>query len=76
MKVLQQNSTHKAVQIDGVIKIYLKGCEFGKPSDSDYLIFKDEYLYSISLENKDDLFSIFERYDEDNRINCAEFRTR
>ena len=65
-KILKQNSTHKAVSEDGKIKIYIKGFEI------DDLKVKDEYLYSIPLKNKDDLFDIFERFDEDNRINRAE----
>lgn len=72
MKILQQNSTHKAVLVDNKIKIYIKGFECGKPTDVDYLKFEDEYCYSIPAENKDDLFAIFERLDEDNRCNLAE----
>ena len=65
MKTLKQNTTHKAVQENEVIKIYIKGFHI------DELVFNDEYLFSIKTENKDDLFAIFERLDEDNRINLA-----
>lgn len=61
-----QNSTHKAVKADNEIKIYIKGFEF------DGLVIEDELLYSISAENEDDLFEIFERLDENNRVNVAE----
>lgn len=66
--VLQENSTHQAVKNGNQIEIWIKGAEI------DDLKFEPEYLYSIPLENKDDLLSIFDRLDEDNRINVAEFR--
>ena len=72
MKILKSNSTHKAVQNGNRISIFIKGFECGKPTDSDYLKFEDEYLYGIPIENKDDLFSIFEIFDENNRCNVAE----
>jgi len=66
-KILKENSTHKAVlEPGGKIKIYIKGFEI------DDMKYDDEYLYSIPVEDEDDLFAIFERYDEDNRINVAE----
>jgi len=65
--ILKQNSTHKAVKNGNKIDIVLKGF---KIEDLEY---KDEKLYSIPLENKDDLFCIFENLDETNRINVYEF---
>lgn len=61
-KVLQQNSTHKAVEEDDKIWIVEKGL------DLDDLKYPDQKLYSIPIENKDDLFAIFEEIEEDNRI--------
>lgn len=66
MKILKQNSTHKAVLNGNKIDIIIKGI-----TDSDYVC-KDEKLYSIPKENKDDLFAIFENLDEENRINVAQ----
>lgn len=67
--ITQQNSTHKAVKEGRKITIYIKGIDF------DGLIIEDEPLYSIPAENEDDLFEIFERLDEQNRINVAEFKS-
>ena len=63
---LQENNTHKAVKENGQINIYIKGFEI-----EDYKC-EDEFLYSIQLENEEDLFAIFERLDEDNRCLVAE----
>ena len=84
-QILKQNNTHKAVvEIRNgkkVIAIYTKGMTIdmfeGEPNQAELPKefphwFKDEYQYSILLENRDDLFAIFERLDEDNRINLAE----
>lgn len=65
--ILKQNSTHKAVKNGNKIDIVIKGFKI------DDLEYKDEKLYSIPLENKDDLFAIFENLDEINRINVYEF---
>ncbi len=69
MKILQQISTHKAVKENGVINIYLKGL------DLEDLHYDDELLWTIPLSDKDDLFAIFERLEENNRCNVAEFNT-
>ncbi len=79
-QILKQNSTHKAVKENNVINIYTndlnipKGYNYpnGEVENEGFFI-KGEFLYSIPVENKDDLFATFERYDEDNRINVAEF---
>lgn len=63
---IQEINTHKAIKENGMINIYVKGFSI------DELTFEDELLYSIPLEDKDDLFAIFERLQEDNRINLAE----
>ena len=64
--ILQQNSTHKAVKVEDKIQIIIKGFEI------EDLKYDDEYLYSIPADQEEDLFAIFERLDEDNRINVAE----
>jgi len=66
-KNIQQNSTHKAVKENGVINIYIKGFEI------EDLKYNDELIHTIPASESDDLFAIFERLDEDNRINVAEF---
>lgn len=66
-KILKQNSTHKAVAEDGKINIYAKGFKCGR------IHYNDELLYSLAADREDDLFAIFERLDEDNRINANEF---
>lgn len=65
--IIKENSTHKAVRENGRISIYTNGF------DIEELHYDDEFLYSIPEEDEDDLFAIFERYDEDNRVNVAEF---
>lgn len=64
--ILAENNTHKAVQNGNVIDIILKGFTI-----EDYSC-KDELLYSIPMANIDDLFDIFEKLDEENRINRSE----
>lgn len=66
MAILKEISTHKAIKNNNSIDIILKGFEI------DELKFEDEKLYSIPLENKDDLLAIFDRLEEDNRCNLAE----
>ena len=63
-----QNSTHKTKvnKVNKTIEIWTKGFRV-----EDYER-KPEYLYSIPANHSDDLFAIFERLDEDNRINMAE----
>ena len=72
---LKENSTHKAIKENGVINIYRKGLTEKDKKDLDkrfvekYLEwFKDELLWTIPVDEEDDLFAIFERLDEDNRI--------
>jgi len=65
--ILKENSTHKAVQDGNRIKIYSKGFSIEE------MTWPDIFLYSIPAKNEDDLFEIFEQYDEENRINVAEF---
>lgn len=67
IKLLQEISTHKAIQEGNFIKIYIKGIQI------DDLNIPDEHIYTIRIEDKDDLFAIFERFEEDNRCNIAEF---
>ena len=61
MKVLKENNTHKAVKNSKKIDIISKGFEFNG------IEFKDELLYSIPLENEDDLLPIFEGIEEETR---------
>lgn len=74
-KELKQNSTHIAVlnDNDDTIEIWIKGFSIPAAGDTPEYISQPEYLYSIPAANSDDLFAIFERLDEDNRINRAEF---
>lgn len=76
MKILQENSTHQAIKQNGQIEIWTKGCEipggFLNGEWIEGLTIKSEFLYPVSLEDEDDLFAIFERLDENNRINRAE----
>ena len=86
MKIIKSISTHKAVQEGGEIKIYLKGMdpdaitpdgsrlwEESKKLDPFFVnLFKDTLIHTIPLEDKDDVFAIMERYEEDNRCNVAE----
>ena len=67
MKTLKEISTHKAVKENGVINIYSIGMYF-----SEDLNWGDELLWTIALEDEDDLFPIFERLEENNRCNVAE----
>lgn len=62
MKILKQNSTHKAVKRENDIAIYIKGMNFGT------MVYPDELIDTIPLGNEDDLFSIFENFDETNRV--------
>ena len=66
MKIIADISTHKAVKVGDKIKVYLKGFTI------DELVFEDELLYTISLENEDDILPIFEALKENNRINLVE----
>ena len=67
-KVLAQISTHVAVVENGKIAIYTRGME----DTEDGFKILPERLYSIPMENKDDLFDIMGRYTEGNRCNLAE----
>jgi hypothetical protein len=63
--VLMEIDTHKAVKHGDKIKIYRKELEF----DSNYDVIGEKliYLYSIPIENEDDLLPIFEEFEETNR---------
>lgn len=69
LQIIQQNATHKAVREHGQISIYIKGFDF------EGITGQEQFLYAIAEDMEDDVFAIFERYDEDNRINVAEFET-
>ena len=73
---LKEISTHKAVEENGVIKIYLKGFSIkAKVVNGVYYpeySCEDELLYTLPTEEEENLLSIFERYEEDNRVNVAE----
>ena len=66
-QVVMQNNTHIAYKNGNLIAIYIKGFEI------DDLKFEPEHLWSINANEKDDLFAIFERLEENNRCNLAEF---
>jgi len=67
--IIKQNATHKAVRENGQISIYLKGFDYEGITEP------ETFLYAIAEDMEDDVFAIFERYDEDNRINVAEFKS-
>lgn len=80
-KIINQISTHKAVKNGNKIDIILKGISipvgYKYPNgdvEKEGFFMADEFLYSIPAENEDDLFSIFESLEEENRINVAEFK--
>jgi hypothetical protein len=68
--VLKEISTHKAIKDGDKIKIYRKELEFD--SNDDIVGEKLELLYSIPSENEDDLLSIFDDFEETNRVLMAE----
>lgn len=82
--LLQENRTHKAIQTNGFIKIYLKGldknavCPKGKKlyTNNDFKDFphwfKDELIDTIPITQKDNLFNYFETFNETNRILLVE----
>jgi len=70
--ILQQNSTHKAVVSERGIDIISKGLDLPADEFGPAMSFPERKLYSIPLENRDDLFAIFEDLDETNRYNLAE----
>lgn len=67
-KVVKQNSTHVAIQEVDRIVIYTKGLIF------DDVTINPERLFSIKNEEKDDLLAYFEQFDENNRVNVAEYK--
>lgn len=74
MNVIQENSTHKAIQDIGCISVYLKGCS-KENFDQEFIdkfpeIFRDEFICTV--EHEDDLLPLFERFEENNRINLNE----
>jgi hypothetical protein len=73
MTIIADISTHKAVKVDGKINVYLKGFSMGVHELSEETIeFEDELLYTLPLENEDDILPMFEGFKENNRINLAE----
>lgn len=79
-KIISEISTHKAVKNGNQIDIILKGISipigYKYPNGSveaEGFYTKEELLYSIPATESDDVFAIMERYQEDNRINLAEF---
>jgi hypothetical protein len=75
-KKLQENSTHIAILVKDSffgdeIQIWLKGLTWVN-DDKTVSTYPAEKLWTIPTEEKDDLFAIFERLDEDNRCNMAE----
>jgi hypothetical protein len=73
MTIIADISTHKAVKENGKISVYLKGFSMDIHETSDVTIdFEDELLYTLPLENEDDILPMFEGFKENNRINFAE----
>jgi len=71
-EIVEQISTHVAIREGDKIGIYTKGFETGgdvrNPLDELYILFPEK-LYTIPAEDEYNLFTIFERYKEDNRCN-------
>ena len=65
-EIIKEISTHKAVRNGDKIDIISKGFEIGD------LKYSDEVLYSIPTENEEDLMSIFDNLQEENRILLAQ----
>jgi len=75
-ELLQEISTHKAVKKGDKIYIYIKGMPIKNAEDRSLAKqyphwFKDELIRTIPAENEDDLFYIFENYEEENRSNLS-----
>jgi hypothetical protein len=70
-KTLKRNGTHIAIRTSTEIQIWTIGLNILDETGGD-LIIDPEHCWSIPFEESDDLFAIFERLDEDNRINMAE----
>jgi len=68
MKIIQEISTHKAVKTATGIDIIEKGFK------DEVLNFPERKLYTIPLENEDDVFAIMEDFEETNRCLVAEFK--
>ena len=78
-KRLQSNSTHVAILVKdsffgNEIQIWCKGLSWIN-DDKSASVYPAEKLWTIPVEEKDDLFAIFERLDEDNRCNMAELNS-
>jgi hypothetical protein len=73
-KILKEISTHKAVKECNYINIYIKGFTLPEsyPGANDSLSYKDELIDRLPLDREDDLFSIFENFEENNRVMVAE----
>jgi transcriptional regulator with XRE-family HTH domain len=69
-EIIKDIGTHKAVKKGDKIYIYQK--DYDIYSDSE----KDIIIDVIPLENEDDLFPMFEDFEEENRINRNEFYAR
>lgn len=72
-KVLKENSTHYACKsVDGKhIQIWRKGCNVAEWKDENHFMHeftKNSIERIIPAENEDDLFAIFEAYEEEIRI--------
>ena len=67
-KIAKKNSTHVAIRTATCYQIWILGFTL------EDLHYAPEHLYDIALENKDDLFSIFENLDEENRMNVEAAR--
>jgi hypothetical protein len=65
-EIIKEISTHKAVRNGDKIDIISKGFEI------EDLKYSDEVLYSIPAENEEDLMSIFDNLQEENRILLAQ----
>jgi len=70
-KRIGKNSTHIAILNNDKIEIWVIGLAWTN-DDGSKSIYPPEKLWTIPASDRDDLFAIFERLDEDNRCNVAE----
>jgi len=67
-KKLMSNNTHIAIRTNNEIQIWIFGLNWIN-DDNTISNYPAELLYTIPIMEEDDLFAIFERFEEDNRIN-------
>lgn len=70
-EIIQSNSTHVAIKTPTQIEVYSLGFVIDEGEKDEYRC-NPECLYIMAIDEEDNLFEIFEQFDEANRINLAE----